>query len=167
MNRWNSHPGFTLVELTTAISATAVIFLAFAVTMFMYRRETSQINALTSLNRDLEVVNSYIDKHLFTAYADSTRIYADSSTESSGNSSSSGAILRTCNANDDIIQIRHSGEDLVWSINSVQHTPVDNEISSLSFARSLLDGGLCIVVTAAITNGNDTLTFNRNLLLRN
>ena len=165
---FRNNKGFSLVELTSAMVASAILVLGFGSVIVMSRQQLSDTNIRVGLGYDQVIIDRYVRTKLTSTVSDSMRIYADASDEASNITSTSGTILRAVDADSTIYHLDLTDNTLLWvTDDSVTHNPVDSEISDLLFSERVGNLGKILNVSMNLVSDEDTLSVAWTITLRN
>ncbi|MBC8376894.1 MAG: hypothetical protein H8E26_12675 [FCB group bacterium] len=165
---FRNNRGFSLVELTSAMVASAILVIGFGSVIVMSRQQLSDTNTRVGLGYDQVIVDRYIRTKLTSTVSDSMRIYADAADEASNTTSTTGTILRAVDADSSIYHLDLTDNTLLWVTNdSISHNPVDAEISDLLFTERVGNIGKILVVSMNLISDEDTLAVAWTITLRN
>ena len=159
--------GFTLVELSSAMAAGAIVMLAFASILALSTQESSAITQRVEIQRDILMLDRYIHMQLANTMGDSLSIYADLEDEEDEDPSSSGTILRTKDIDGNDHRIAASNQNLRWKIGSETHSPIDTKIQNLTFQETSLSYSKKIDFALQFLSENDTLSYEWTVSIRN
>ncbi len=160
--------GFSLVELTSAMVASAILVIGFGSVIVMIRQQLSDTNIRVALGYDQVIIDRYIRTKLTSTVSDSMRIYATPEDEASNTTSSSGTILRAVDADSTIYHLDLTDNTLLWvTDDSLSHNPVDAEISDLLFTERAGNIGKILNVSMKLISEEDTLEVAWSITLRN
>lgn len=159
--------GFSLVELTTAMVTSLILVFSFSSVVVFSRKQLTDANTRVGLGFDQVLMDRYVRTKLTTTISDSMRIYSDADAEAASITSSSGSILRAVDADSTAYHIDCVGDRLQWMIGSINHAPVDCDISDLRFTEQPGIHGKTLEIHLNLTSGTDTLTCEWLLTLRN
>lgn len=167
MHSRNNH-GFSLIELTSAMVASAILMLGFGSVILMSRNQLTATNTRVGLGYDQVIIDRYVRTKLTSTVSDSMRIYADSTAEVANTTSSSGTILRAVDADSTTYHLKLSNNTLLWvTDDSITHNPVDSRISDLLFTERTGNIGKILNVSMKLISDDDTLSVAWSLTLRN
>ncbi|MBT3253634.1 MAG: hypothetical protein HN995_00520 [Candidatus Marinimicrobia bacterium] len=165
---FRNNKGFSLVELTSAMVASAILVIGFGSVIVMSRQQLSDTNTRVGLGYDQVIVDRYIRTKLTSTVSDSMRIYADAADELSNTTSTSGTILRAVDADSSIYHLDLTNNTLLWvTDDSISHNPVDSEISDLLFTERVGNIGKILNVSMNLISDEDTLEVTWSITLRN
>jgi prepilin-type N-terminal cleavage/methylation domain-containing protein len=166
--RSRNNRGFSLVELTSAMVASAILVLGFGSVIVMSRQQLTDTNTRVGLGYDQVIIDRYVRTKLTSTVSDSMRIYADSTAEASNTTSTSGTILRAVDADSTIYHLNLANNTLLWvTDDSVTHNPVDCEIRDLLFVERVGNINKILNVSMKLVSDEDTLAVAWTLTLRN
>jgi len=160
--------GFSLVELSSAMVASAILVIGFGSVIVMTRQQLSETNTRVGLGYDQVIIDRYVRTKLTATVSDSMRIYADATDEASHTTSTSGTILRAVDADSTVYHLDLTDNTLLWvTDDSVTHNPVDSEISDLLFTEKVGNIGKILNVSMNLISDEDTLAVAWTITLRN
>ncbi len=160
--------GFTLVELTSAMVASAILVIGFGSVIVMSRKQLSDTNVRVSLAYDQVILDRYVRTKLTSTVSDSMKIYASASDESNQITSTSGSILRAVDADSTVYHLDITDNTLLWvTDDTLNHNPVDNEVSDLSFSERVGNIGKILTLRMNLISDEDTLACEWTITLRN
>lgn len=160
--------GFSLVELTSAMVASAILVIGFGSVILMSRQQLADTNTRVGLSYDQVILDRYVRTKLTSTVSDSMRIYANASDESSQTTSTSGTILRAVDADSTIYHLDLTNNTLLWVTNdTIDHNPVDSEISDLLFTERVGNIGKILSLSMNLISDEDTLSCAWTITLRN
>ena len=160
--------GFSLVELTSAMVASAILVLGFGSVIVMSRQQLTDTNTRVGLGYDQVIIDRYVRTKLTSTVSDSMRIYADASDEAANTTSTSGTILRAVDADSTIYYLKLANNTLLWvTDDSVTHNPVDSDISDLLFTERVGNINKILTVSMNLISDEDTLAVAWSITLRN
>ena len=160
--------GFSLVELTSAMVASAILVIGFGSVIVMSRQQLADTNTRVGLSYDQVILDRYVRTKLTSTVSDSMRIYADASDETSKTTSTSGTILRAVDADSTVYHLDLTGNTLLWvTDDTINHTPVDCEISDLLFTERVGNIGKILSLSMNLISDEDTLGCAWTITLRN
>jgi prepilin-type N-terminal cleavage/methylation domain-containing protein len=166
--RSRNNRGFSLVELTSAMVASAILVLGFGSVIVMSRQQLSDTNTRVGLGYDQVIIDRYVRTKLTSTVSDSMRIYADEAAEAANTPSSSGTILRAVDADSSTYHLRLANNTLEWiTDDSVTHNPVDGRISDLLFTERIGNINKILNISMNLISDEDTLAVAWTLTLRN
>lgn len=128
--------GTTLVELMVAVVISSIVAIGFSSVLMYTRNMYNDTQVRSQLSRDAFVVDQYVRTKLTSQLADSLKIYANASDESSEITSSSGTIMRSVRTDGTIDHLAVDGGKLEWTIDSLTHFPIDSDVSTILFTES-------------------------------
>ena len=165
---FRNNNGFSLIELTSAMVASAILMIGFGSVILMSRNQLTATNTRVGLGYDQVIIDRYVRTKLTSTVSDSMRIYADSTAEVANTTSSSGTILRAVDADSTIYYLKLSNNTLLWvTDDSITHNPVDSHISDLLFTERTGNIGKILNVSMNLISNDDTLSVAWSLTLRN
>lgn len=159
--------GFTLVELSTSMTAGIILLLAFTSVLVFSREEASATAERVSTLRDGWMLDRYLRNTLAETVGDSVLIYADLLAEASDTPSSSGTILKTVDPAGNTYRIAASNQNLVWQENGVTQYPVDAQVLNLAFQRTDSPYGRRLNLDISFLSAQDTVTYGWIITFRN
>ena len=160
--------GFSLVELTSAMVASAILILGFGSVIVMSRQQLADTNTRVSLSYDQVLLDNYVRTKLTATVSDSMKIYANSADEMSGTTSSTGTILRAVDADSTVYHLNLTDNTLLWvTDDSINHNPVDARISDLIFTERVGNIGKILSLRLNLISDEDTLECAWSITLRN
>lgn len=162
-----SQAGFTLVELTTAMVASAILILGFSTVIIFTRKELTNTAARVGLGRDQVLIDRYIRTKLTSTISDSMKIYANSYAESIDSTSTEGVILRAVDADSTVYHVSVASGQLIWLEDSVSHSPIDGTISDLTFTERTITTGKNLSISMGLCTTSDTIDTQWSITLRN
>jgi len=160
--------GYSLVELSSAMVASAILMIGFGSVIVMTRQQLSDTNTRVGLGYDQVIIDRYVRTKLTSTVSDSMRIYADATDETSNTTSTSGTILRAVDADSTIYHLDLTNNTLLWvTDDSVTHNPVDSKISDLLFTERVGNIGKILNISMNLISDEDTLAVAWTITLRN
>ena len=167
MSMQRTNNGFSLVELTSAMAASMILVLGFSSVIVFSRQQLTATNTRVSLGYDQVLIDRYVRTKLTTTVSDSMQIFASTSDENAGMTSSSGSILRAVDADSTVYHLDVTNNMLEWLVDSTVHTPVDCEISDLVFSERSGNHGKILNINMNLCSDGDTLATAWSITLRN
>lgn len=167
MIHMSSDQGFSLVELTAAMAASMILILGFSTVILFSRQQLSDAAVRVALGYDQVLLDNYVRTKLTSTISDSMRIYANSTDEMNGITSTSGSILRAVAADSTVYHLDVTDGTLLWMVDSTVHHPVDCNIDALVFTERTLANGKALAISMKLCDGGDTLSTSWSMTLRN
>ncbi|MCF7826832.1 MAG: hypothetical protein K9M55_02355 [Candidatus Marinimicrobia bacterium] len=159
--------GFSLVELTSAMVASAILVIGFGSVIVMSRNQLSDANVRVGLGYDQVILDRYVRTKLTSTVSDSMKIYADASDEAAGITSTTGTILRAVDADSTVYHLDITDNTLLWVTDSINHNPVDSEVIDLLFTERVGNIGKVLSLSMKLCSAGDTLASAWTITLRN
>lgn len=159
--------GFTLIELTSAMTAGAILVVSFASILVLSTKQSSAIGRRVALQQDVIVLNGYIREQLLNMIGDSLLIYTDTTAENNGITSNSGSIITTEDIDGNQYRLALSNQHLDWQKNGLSHQPVDAEVLTLNFQKRSSSIGKRVDLSITFFEEEDTVTNEWILVFRN
>ncbi|NQV14291.1 hypothetical protein HQ531_02450 [bacterium] len=159
--------GFSLVELTSAMFASAILLLGFGSVLVFSRKQLSETSMRVGLGYDQVLVDNYVRTKLTSTVSDSMQIFANAADEATSTTSTSGTILRAVDADSTIYHIDIANNTLEWMVDSTLHTPTDATIANLLFSERQGVMNKILEVTMDLVSDDDTLSVAWSITLRN
>ncbi len=164
---FNSNRGFSLVELTSAMVASAILVLGFGSVIVLTRQQLSQTNVRVGLGYDQVLIDRYVRTKLTSTVSDSMRIYLNANDESNNITSTSGTILRTVDSDSTVYHLYITNNTLEWMIDSTTHIPIDCQVRDLLFREQVGNFGKILSISMKLCSEEDTLACAWTITLRN
>ncbi len=160
--------GFSLVELTAAMVASAILMIGFGSVILMSRQQLSETNIRVGLGYDQVIIDRYVRTKLTSTVSDSMQIFANATDEASHTTSTSGTILRAVDADSSVYHLSIANNSLLWVTNdSINHYPVDGKVSDLLFSERVGSIGKVLTLSMNLISEDDTLACAWTITLRN
>ncbi len=159
--------GFTLVELSSAMTASMILVLGFSSVIVFSRQQLTATNIRVGLSYDQLLIDKYVRTKLTSTISDSMQIFADASAEANATTSTSGTILRAVDADSTVYHLDISNSVLLWMVDSTIHSPIDAEIVDLLFTERTGNHGKILDISMNLCSAEDTLTCAWSITLRN
>lgn len=159
--------GFTLVELITAMIASAILILGFSTVIIFTRKELTNTATRVGLGQDQVLIDRYVRTKLTSTISDSMKIFENTYAESIDSAATSGIILRAVDSDTTIYHISVSSGQLIWKEDSVTHYPVDATIHNLTFSERTISTGKNLTISMDLCSSTDTLEAEWSITLRN
>lgn len=159
--------GFTLVELTTAMLVSAILILSFSTVIIWSRQQLGDTAKRVGLGYDQVILDRYVRTKLTATISDSMRIFASSSDELSNTTSTSGVILRAVAADSTVHHIEAETGQLIWTVDSTIHYPVDSDIANLQFSERAAVSSKVLSLSMDLCSEPDTIHVQWSMTLRN
>jgi len=159
--------GFTLVELITAMVASAILILGFSTVIIFARKELTNTATRVGLGQDQVLIDRYVRTKLTSTISDSMKIFSSAYAESIDSTATSGSILRAVDADSTVYHVSVSGGLLVWMEDSTSHSPVDATIDGLTFSERTVTSGKVLSISLNLCSSSDTLETRWSITLRN
>jgi len=159
--------GFSLVELTSAMVASAILVIGFGSVIVMSRNQLSDANVRVGLGYDQVILDRYVRTKLTSTVSDSMKIFADDSDEAAGITSTTGTILRAVDADSTVYHLDITDNTLLWVTDSISHNPVDSEVIDLVFTERVGSIGKVLSLSMKLCSSGDTLSSAWTITLRN
>ncbi len=148
--------------------ASAILVIGFGSVIVMTRDQLSQTNIRVGLGYDQVILDRYVRTKLTSTVSDSMRIYADATDEIAGITSTTGTILRAVDADSTIYHLDLTNNTLLWvTDDTVNHSPVDCEITDLQFTERVGNLGKILNLSMNLISDEDTLEVDWTITLRN
>lgn len=163
-------PGFTIIELTSAMAAGAIIVLALGSILVISSDESTTTSSRVQVQRDMMILDDYIQNRLTYTINDSLLIYADSSAEASGTPLSiglTGTVLKTKDIYGNTYRITESNQELLWEIGSTSLNLIDTDVLSLTFRGINTDYSTQLDIDLQVEALEDTFYYDWSISLRN
>ena len=166
LTRYNR--GFSLIELTSAMVASAILMIGFGSVIVMSRQQLSETNIRVGLGYDQVIIDRYVRTKLTSTISDSMQIFSNATDETSHTTSTSGTILRAVDADSSVYHLGITNNTLLWITNdSINHYPVDSEVSDLLFSERVGSIGKVLTLSMNLISEDDTLACAWTITLRN
>ena len=134
----------------------------------MYTRTMYNDTVIRSqLSKDALIIDRYVRSNLTLQMADSLKIFADSTDENDGTTSSSGTILRAVRTDSTVDHLEVIASQLIWGVDSVAHYPLDSDVASILFTSYTGNHTEMLNIDIQIAEGNDTLDLEWIVSIRN
>jgi len=159
--------GTTLVELMIATVISSIVAIGFSSVLMFTRNMYNDTIIRSQLSQDAFVVDQYVRTKLTSQIADSLKIFASASDESSEITSSSGVIMRSVRMDGTVDHLAVNGTSLEWTIDSAMHNPIDSDIAELLFTERTGYSKRMLTVNMQLVEGGDSLSLEWIVAIRN
>ena len=163
----NNNRGFSLVELSTAMVASAILMVGFSSVIVFSRNQLTDTNVRVALSYDQVLLDRYIRTKLTSTIGDSMQIFSSAQNELNGITDSVGPILRAVDADSTVYHLDITGGTLLWMVDSTLHNPVDADVSDLMFYATTGSNKKRLRIAMNLSKSGDTLAPEWSLTLRN
>ncbi|MCF7824526.1 MAG: prepilin-type N-terminal cleavage/methylation domain-containing protein [Candidatus Marinimicrobia bacterium] len=159
--------GTTLPEIMIAMVIASIVAIGYASTLMYTQNMYNDTVIRSQISQDTYIIDQYIRKKLTLQIADSLSIYADSTAEKAGTTSSSGTILRSVRPGSTVDHVEVISNKLVWGVDSLLHYPIDSEVSSILFTRRNGYSKTILDISLQLSEGTDNLSLDWMISIRN
>lgn len=159
--------GTTLPEIMIALVIAGIVTIGYSSLLMFTRNMYNDTIVRSQMSKDAYIIDQYVRSKLTLQLSDSLEIYADSTAENSGTTTSTGTILRSVRPDSTVDHLAAVSSSLVWTVDSLIHYPVDSDISSIAFIKRTGYSKTILDISMHIAEGGDTLELDWLVSLRN
>jgi len=159
--------GTTLPEIMIALVIAGIVAIGYSSFLLFTQNLYNNSIVRSQLSQDALIIDNYVRSFLTLQVSDSLKIYADSSAENSGTTSSSGTILSAVRSDSTVDHLEVISSQLVWEIDSLAHYPLDSDVSSILFTSYEGNNTDMLNIDIDITEDTDTLELEWIVSIRN
>ncbi len=159
--------GTTLVELMIATVISSIVAIGFSSVLMFTRNMYNDTMVRSQLSQDAFVVDQYVRNNLTTQISDSLQIFASASDESSEITSTTGIIMRSVRLDGTVDHLSANGVNLEWKIDSLIHSPIDSDITTITFTERTGYSKKMLDVTMVLEEEDDSIELEWIVAIRN